>query len=72
MNKEYYVNNMSNYYGNLVVMKSEDKYFWKVNCCVNQKEWYEIPKTLYLEIEKYCTTNNDEVRLVSEEDWEEY
>ena len=70
ISKEYSVENMSNADGTLKVKTSEGKYLWTVSCCIHKEEWYEIPETLFLEIEKYCKENSDGVRLVEKgDDW---
>ena len=45
--------NCSNYRGHLQAKSDGEKFFWRVDCDVDEEEWKEIPAYLWVSLKKY-------------------
>ncbi len=44
---------IGNYRGSLQVDEKDNKYYWRVDCDIEEEDWVEIPKYLYEALVKY-------------------
>ena len=55
--------NCSNYRGHLQARSDGEKFFWRVNCDVDEEDWKEIPAYLWVSLKKYHDEIAEHARL---------
>jgi hypothetical protein len=52
------IGDIGNYYGGLSVKKEDDKFYWSIENCGGERNWYGIPEYLYITLVHYENERN--------------